>query len=289
MQQLLWGVPSFWIERFPLYYGKEKGFFARQGIDLEIKYYWGGPELAAGIESGEAPIGEMGLLPFSKAFADGLKARVIGSSVIQKLDHFLVAKPEIESLKQLKGKRVGLLSIGSCDDYFLKKMLSTVGLDADKDIEKVPMGDRYGRLETVTSGNTDAAFVVEPYVSLGESRGVIRVLHVVGEFYPTYQWGVIVASDTMLKENPDLLQRAITAFRQSCLSLSENIEEAAAIGGEVFEIETDAFRKSLERNLPSWELNAQLDKEGMQNCFRIQKEMGAVPQNFDFRDIANQL
>lgn len=289
MEHLLWGVPSFWIERFPLYYGKEKGFFSQQGIKLEIKYYWGGPELAAGIESGEAPVGEMGLLPFSKAFADGLKARVIGSSIIQKLDHFLVAKPEIESLEQLKGKRVGLLSLGSCDDYFLKKMLQTVGLDSDKDIEKVPMGDQYGRLESITSGTTDAAFVVEPYVSLGESRGVIRVLHVVGEFYPNYQWGIIAASDRMLREDPELLQRAMTAFRQSCRSLSENIEEAAGIGGKVFDIEADAFRKSLERNLPTWELDAQLDKEGMENCFRIQKEMGAVPQDFDFQDIADQL
>ena len=33
MQKVVWGAPSFWIERFPLYWGIEQGFFVKQGID----------------------------------------------------------------------------------------------------------------------------------------------------------------------------------------------------------------------------------------------------------------
>ena len=97
MEQVLWGVPSFWIERFPLYYGRWRGYFRQQGIDLQIRYYWGGPELAAAVSRGEVWIGEMGLPPFLKACSDGLPARVIGSSTVQRLDHYLVARPAISA------------------------------------------------------------------------------------------------------------------------------------------------------------------------------------------------
>jgi hypothetical protein len=43
-QKVIWGTPSFWMNVFPLYFGRYKGFFAEKGIDLEIKYFHGGPE-----------------------------------------------------------------------------------------------------------------------------------------------------------------------------------------------------------------------------------------------------
>jgi hypothetical protein len=46
MQKVVWGAPSFWIERFPLYWGVDQGFFAKQSIELDIWYAYGGPELA---------------------------------------------------------------------------------------------------------------------------------------------------------------------------------------------------------------------------------------------------
>ena len=128
MERVTWGVPSFWIERFPLYYGRWRGFFRERGIDLQIRYLWGGPELAASVSRGEIWIGEMGLPPFLKACAEGLPAVAIGSSTIQQLDHYLVARPEIAKMSDLKGRRLGILSAGSCDDYFARVMLKSSGL-----------------------------------------------------------------------------------------------------------------------------------------------------------------
>ena len=60
MQKVVWGAPSFWIERFPLYWGIDQGFFAKQSIDLDIWYAYGGPELARALRKGQIHIGEMG-------------------------------------------------------------------------------------------------------------------------------------------------------------------------------------------------------------------------------------
>ncbi len=275
-ERILWGVPSFWIERLPLYFGRHKGFFRELGIDLTIRYFWGGPELAAAVEKGEIRIGDMGLLPFSKAFSQGLPARVIGSSVIQQLDHYFVGAPGLRNIQSLKGKRVGILSYGSCDDYFLRIMLKRNGMDAAKDITTVPLGDSYGKLESFSSGLVDAGFLVEPFVALGESKGLIKVITSVKNYFPRYQWGVLFAGNHFIQESKDVLLRALQAYRKSCNEIRKNQDEAVAFGAQVFQLKKGIFRKALLRDLANWEFETRIDMEGMENCIRIQKEIGAV-------------
>ena len=71
MQKVVWGAPSFWIERFPLYWGIEQSFFEKQGIDLDIWYGYGASELTRAFSKGLIHIGELGLPPFVTAFRLG--------------------------------------------------------------------------------------------------------------------------------------------------------------------------------------------------------------------------
>jgi NitT/TauT family transport system substrate-binding protein len=280
-EKLIWGAPSFWIERFPLYYGQRKGFFLEQGLDLEIRYTWGGPELARAVEQGQILIGEMGLPPFLKSFSQGLPARVIGSSTIQQLDHFLVGRPEIKHLADLRGKKIGILSHGSCDDYFLRVILRAASIDSDREVEIIPLGKAYGRLETFASGQVEAGFLVEPFVAQGESQGRVKILATVKDYFPRYQWGIIFAHNRLLAENPDRVRRAMSAFRRACRAIQENPEEAAAIGAQVFRLAPEIFLQAMLRGLANWEFDAKLDLEGMQNCLNIQEAIGAVSAKLD--------
>ncbi len=295
MERLVWGVPSFWIERLPLYYGRRRGFFEKRGIELQIRYYWGGPELAAAFSKGEVWIGEMGLPPFLKAYSEGLPVRVIGSSTIQQLDHYLVARPQIAEMKELQGRRLGILSAGSCDDYFARSMLATSGLDPDTDVELVPLGPAYGNINCFSpspvSGlpGVDAGFLVEPFVAQAERLGWVRILAAVRDFFPSYQWGIILAQNDALASKGELIQRAMDGFRASCREIAEHPEEAASFGAQVFRIPRDDFRRALLRDLERWELEARLDVQGMENCLQVQKEMGCVPADLGLEGMIEQL
>ena len=276
-EKIVWGVPSFWIERLPLYYGRHRGIFRDHGIDLTIRYSWGGPELVGAVEKEDIWIGDMGLLPFSKAFAQGLPAKIIGSSTIQQLDHYLVGVPEVKNVKDLKGKRVGILSFGSCDDYFLRYILEQNGIDAAKDIEIVPLGDSYGKIESFSSGRIDAGFLVEPFVALGEQSRLIRILTSVKNYFPRYQWGIIFARTDAIEEKKEVVSRALEAYRVSSNAIRENQEEAVSFGAQVFHLKKEIFRKALLRDLANWEFDLNIDRVGMENCIRIQKELGVIP------------
>jgi hypothetical protein len=220
MERIIWGVPSFWIERFPLYYGRKQGFFAERGIDLEIRYYWGGPQLAAAVSKGEVWIGEMGLPPFLTACSDGLPAQAVGSSTVRQLDHYLVARPGISKMTDLRGRRIGILSAGSCDDYFARSMLQASGLDPDTDVTLVPLGTAYGDMRCFSpspvSGipGVEAGFLVEPFVARAERLGRVRIVAVVRDYFPRYQWGIILARSDALERKIDLIHRAIDGFRR---------------------------------------------------------------------------
>lgn len=288
-EKLLWGVPSFWIERFPLYYGRDKGFFLDQGLDIEIQYLWGGPELARAVDQGQILIGEMGLPPFLKSYSNGLPARVIGSSTIQQLDHYLVGRPEIKNLADLNGKKIGILSYGSCDDYFIRFMLRAASIDPEREVEIIPLGDAYGRLETFESGRVDAGFLVEPFVALGEDQGCVKILATVKDYFPRYQWGIIFAHTRLLAENPELVRRAMNAYRRACQAIKDNPEEAAVLGARVFGLTQEIFLRAMLRGLATWALDGMLDTVGMENSLRIQAETGAVPAQLDLSLMVQQM
>lgn len=289
MQKVVWGVPSFWIERFPLYWGIDQGFFAKQGIELEIWYSYGGPELARAVNAGSIHIGEMGLPPFVAAYRQGMAARIIGSSVIQQLDHYLAARPDIVSVDGLAGGRIGILSVGSCDDYFIRKMLTAHDIDPDDDVELMALGEDYGKLDLFIDGRVDAAFVVEPQLARGEHEGLLRVIDRVAHYYPHYQWGIILASDAWLEHQGDLLGRLMHAFRRACRSIKDLPGQTTGLGSRVFGVTPEVFERALQRDLSRWETDARLDVAGLQSALKVQETMGLLAAEFSLDEMVLQL
>jgi NitT/TauT family transport system substrate-binding protein len=289
MQKVVWGAPSFWIERFPLYWGIDQGFFAKQGIELEIWYSYGGPELARAVNAGSIHIGEMGLPPFVAAYRQGMAARIIGSSVIQQLDHYLAARPDIVSVDGLAGGRIGILSVGSCDDYFIRKMLTAHDIDPDDDVELMALGEDYGKLDLFIDGRVDAAFVVEPQLARGEHEGLLRVIDRVAHYYPHYQWGIILASDAWLEHQGDLLGRLMHAFRRACRSIKDLPGQTTGLGSRVFGVTPEVFERALQRDLSRWETDARLDVAGLQSALKVQQTMGLLAAEFSLDEMVLQL
>ena len=274
--KVIWGTPSFWMNVFPLYYGKEKGFFLEQGIDLEIEYFHGGPELVRAVQEEKIHVGTIGLPPFSKAFAEGLPAKIVGSAIMRQLNYYVVARPEIQTMTDLKGKKIGILSFGSCDEYFIRRMLKMEKVNPNTEIELVSLGDRFGDLNCFTAGQIDAGFIGEPKVTQGEHLGLFKVLARVGDYFPKYQWGVIFARNDFIEKQPELLARILEGFRNACRYIQENPEETIEIGSKLFDVSTEVFRGALHRDLANWEVDAKVDIEGLNNCLKIQAEAGAI-------------
>lgn len=126
--------------------GIEKGFFRQAGIDLALQIVYGGPEIAAEFDSGRLKIGELGTPPGLTALAKGARFKIVGSSVRRGAVQYLVVHPGLSGWTELSGVQLGVLSRGSCSDFYMRTVLSHHAIDPERDVTIVGLGSRYPKI-----------------------------------------------------------------------------------------------------------------------------------------------
>ena len=266
-------------------FGIEKGFFRDEGLDLSVRVIFGGPELAAAYDSGEIPVGEMGTPPCVTA---GLQIAIIGSGVRRKAHMYLAVSPGVQNWADLKGKRIGLLSKGSCPDWFLRAMLRERGIDPDRDLTIVGLHDDYARVVVVVAeGRIDAALASEPAISIGESRGLLRVLQAVYEdpAVPQIQWIVRVANRGFLAKERGLVDALLRVCNRSARYSADNVEEWIDFSAAHYKLERSVMATAIRRDLPHLHFDGQLDLQGLERVLELQKSLGGLKKPLTVKDV----
>ncbi len=116
------------------------------------------------------------ILPFlTGAAARGLPVKIL-AAVTKSSSYFMVARPEIESVKALRGKKLGINSFGSSADYAAYAAVSRSGMDPNKDLTILAIGGGTPeRLAAVVSGSVDATVITSPAEYAAEKQG-LRVI-----------------------------------------------------------------------------------------------------------------
>ncbi len=259
--------------------GIETGIFEAEGLDLAVRVIFGGPEIAAAYDSGEIEIGEFGSPPAINAIAAGHKFKIIGSGCRKRAHLYLCARKGIDDYAALKGKRVGVLGIGSCSDWVTRKIVSSEGLDPDKDITIVPLLGDYPRVvDLVAEGAIDACMITEPNVAIGEGRGVLDfwAAGFDDRYLPDYQWIVRVARDELIERDPDFVRAVLRGCQASAHYAAEHVDEWVESAARQYGASPAAARRAVERELPHFELDCQIDMPGLQSAADLQYALGGI-------------
>lgn len=270
--------------------GIEKGFFREEGVELSVRVVFGGPEIAACYDSGALKLGELGTPPGLTAIGKGARFTIVGSSVRRGAVQYFVARPELRTWGDLAGKRVGVLTRGSCSYWFSREILAHHGLVPDEQVEIVGLGPRYPQVaELVGQGELDAAVISEPNVSMGEAAGHFQVwlgLNRV-DFAPPMQWSIVVANDAALAAEPELLGAVLRGCRRSYHYAADNRDEWADFGARHFGIPRAVMMRSIERELDDLHFDGRIDLPGLATALRLQRKLGAVTTDLDLDRIVD--
>src|SRR6202030_3059425 len=131
--------------------GIEKGLFRENGIDIDLRVVFGGPEIAAELDAGRLLVGELATPPGLTAMANGARFRIIGSGVRRGAVLYFVARKQFSTFAELKRAQLGVLSKGSCSDWYMRELLRHRGLDPEADVTIVGLGQRYPEVLTLLS------------------------------------------------------------------------------------------------------------------------------------------
>jgi ABC-type nitrate/sulfonate/bicarbonate transport system substrate-binding protein len=283
-RSLTYGVPT---DRcgLQLRLGIEKGFFREQGIELEVRTVFVGPEIAAELDAGRLPIGELGTPPGLTAMANGARFKIVGSSVRRGAVLYFVVRKQLSTFNDLKQARLGVLSSGSCSDWYTRELLRSRGLDPDSDVTIVGLGQRSPQVvELLGAGDLDGAMISEPQVSRGEKAGYFNVWLGMNscDFAPPMQWTIMVAHNDLLLHGASLIRAFLSACRRSYRYAVEHRDEWADFGADYFRTPRGIMVKSIERELPDLHFDCEVDVEGLAAAIALQQRLGSVPGSLRF-------
>ena len=140
----------------PLWVARDRGFFAKYGVNADTIFVRGAPTLVAAMAANEIDVGYTGGTAVVGAVANGADLKVL-SAFTNRVTYDLMVKPGIKTPEDLRGKRFGIQSIGGTVWMGAILALEHLKLDADRDkINILAIGDQNVLAQALESGTIDA-------------------------------------------------------------------------------------------------------------------------------------
>jgi NitT/TauT family transport system substrate-binding protein len=208
----------------PLFYAAEKQLFSKYGFSGTAALTPMPADVAVQLATGQV---EMAVIPFTNAIAaytQGASFQVVAGSGVEGL--ILVAKPEIKSLADLRGKKIATFQADTLDvvvyDYLKKNGMTYA------DVEMVYLGDSTELLNAYVSGQVDAVSHIEPYATKAKTSTNGNILgngtDIYGKYYPDC---VLAVRNEVMEAEPEMVKDVIRVFFESQYQIENNFEEAA--------------------------------------------------------------
>jgi NitT/TauT family transport system substrate-binding protein len=194
------------LSAWPIHLAAKEGFFAREGLDVEI--------IVMRTNVGILAL-TTGSIDYTTAGGSALRAAVNGAplkmvaNTNNKADLWVVGQKDLRRIEDLKGKIVGVGGNQGTQFYMVYDMLKHYGLE--KDVQIVSTGDVANGFLTLQQGGLSAVALTPPYSVMAKRSGfreLARAANILGA-WPTTG---LVAAREKLERNPDNVRRAVSAM-----------------------------------------------------------------------------
>src|SRR5437899_6114562 len=213
------GVPELNAQFIPLALAEKKGFFREDGLQGEVIRI--NPTVAlAALVSGELDYWTV-IGNSAAAAIQGVPLRVL-ACYVPGSPSALIARPELKSVQELKGRAIGLNTSGGALESTARLIFKHFGLDPDKEIKFLALGTSERRFSAMKQGLTAGTMGSPPLDFLGKKMGFVVLARAYELFsYPT---SGVIASARKIKEKPDEVKRVITAGIKAARYIRQNRE-----------------------------------------------------------------
>jgi ABC-type nitrate/sulfonate/bicarbonate transport system substrate-binding protein len=198
---------------WPMFIAKEGGYYQKYGLDVEL-VFGQGPLGVAMITGGEAVMTNSSMEQALQASSRDPGALISVASMLNKGAFSLMAAKGIESVKDLKGKRIAVSQVGDAPYNYTIALLSKFGIKA-KDVQWVPSGtDANSRALFLTTGRADATLLTAPAYFKIEAQG-FKNLASLANYNDIYASSVYLFTKKTLTANPNLPEMIIKAHAEA--------------------------------------------------------------------------
>jgi ABC-type nitrate/sulfonate/bicarbonate transport system substrate-binding protein len=278
---LVGSVGSASANLWPVTVGDRKGFFAAEGITIDMVYIQAnaGVIQQLTVDAVNVSVGS-GLVDPIRAVDKGAPV-AIARIEMQRPPYTLLAKPAIKSIKDLKGR---IVSVGGAKDItriFFERMLARAGVDP-KEVDLIYAGATSARLQALQSGAADAALLTAPYNFHAEAAGFTnlgRTAEVVD-----MPFSGVSTNRNWAHSHKDALQKFLKVYTTSIAWLSDpaNRREAVELMMTVSKLSHDDVDKAYDFLITSrfLEPTGTISKAKLASVVDALKQLGDIPADF---------
>ena len=233
LEKLLITHSSESISITPLIYGIEKGFYRREGIDLQFRVLRG--ELAvSSIVGGKGVDFMYGAGTAITAAVRGLPMKVV-SHDFKSLLFYLMGNPNVQSGQDLKGKKVAVASLSGTGALATRASLKALGVDPDKDVTLIVIGAASIRMAALEAGSVEAAIMPVPWNFRLTQKG-FKELIFTGKVLTQPLTG-IATSRERVERNPEQIKKMLRGFLRSLKAVKEDKKDVVEFIGRRFSLD----------------------------------------------------
>jgi ABC-type nitrate/sulfonate/bicarbonate transport system substrate-binding protein len=193
--------------------------------------------------------------------------------------YYLVAKPGLNSVDALKGKSIGVISLGGSVHLMTKEFFSQNRVDPDKDISIVVTGDHNASIQALQAARVDAIVIAMPWHTVAEKSG-FRSLAYFGDIMRIPMAG-LGASDDQIKRRPELVKRTVKATLKAIDFVKDqsNQREVVEIMGNWFKISGDLAQASYRQMVDIYPASGTVPDEAIAKDLAIAGQVGGIKES----------
>jgi NitT/TauT family transport system substrate-binding protein len=217
-------VTNFNLSYLPVGVAIKRGFFKDEGLDVEV-IRMNTPNTLTAMITGD--VGYTLLFgSVVRAALRGLPIRAV-ASLLDSPTYALIARPEYKTLKDLRGKTVGIANFGGTDEVLSKLILKAQGIDVERELKFIALGTDRARLAALKEGLVDVAIISPPGDTLGRQMGFNVLTRAYENFnFPFLGIGTNLKS---LKEKPQEVRRVTKSLIRANRLIREDKEGAVRV------------------------------------------------------------
>jgi NitT/TauT family transport system substrate-binding protein len=280
-EKALIAVPSPALSMLPVYFAQDRGLFKKEGIE-PVLVMMSGRLQAIALGTGEIDYAAS-VETILRSTMQGMPFKII-LYTNSKMSVVLVTSPDIKSVADLRGKAVGVTSLGGGLEYALREILIQQGkLNPDRDVRAVSLG-MPEQMAGLAAGSLQGAMLVPPYDGIMARKGYRRLVSAVDLL--EYPQGGIATTDKKLKEKPAQVKRVIRAMIQALNEIRSERERTVTYIATRWKIDQELAAQSYDIMVRSFSKDGSASTKSIQNVIDSTKSRLQIDRAISVNDVA---
>jgi ABC-type nitrate/sulfonate/bicarbonate transport system substrate-binding protein len=248
---------------------RDRGFYAKNGLSAELVQARPAVNIAA-LVSGDVDYAEV----FGSAIrsaARGAPVRAFSTSI--KAPFFsLIVNPTIKSFKDLKGRVIGVTSLGGTNQISGRLMLQHFGVDPDRDVKFLAIGEEKFVVEAFKTKRVDAILVAPPFSILMKREGFAALANTADVV--SIPLAGLSATVEKIKQNRSQVKRVLKSEIEALRYLREDAAGSVEVIRRRFAMDDAMARESYEVVVNAFSKDGRVDQTGVENLLEVERKAG---------------